>query len=75
MKGADLVDEELLKTAEAARMMGITKQTLDQWRYRGIGPRYLKVGSNVRYRPSDVLAWLTARERTATGDRPATAKA
>ncbi len=32
--------------------------TLTQWRYRGLGPKFLKVGRHVRYRREDVLAWL-----------------
>jgi hypothetical protein len=36
---------------------------LRQWRYLGIGPKYLKVGATVRYRTRDVEAWLEAQEQ------------
>lgn len=41
-----------------ARLGGIPARTLSQWRYLGRGPRYLKVGKYVRYRPEDIEAWL-----------------
>lgn len=39
-------------------------KTLDAWAYRGIGPKYVKVGKHRRYRPEDVQAWIG--ERTVT---------
>lgn len=44
---------------------GIPVRTLGQWRYLGKGPRWIKVGRHVRYRWSDVEAWLD--EQTAKG--------
>jgi hypothetical protein len=35
------------------------EKTLAEWRSRGIGPRYIKVGRDVRYRRSDLDAWIT----------------
>ena len=32
--------------------------TLRSWRYKGEGPPYIKVGRLIRYRLSDVEAWL-----------------
>ncbi len=43
--------------------------TLRNWRYQGIGPKYVKVGASVRYRRSDVVAWLDSR--TAGGNEAA----
>ncbi len=36
-------------------------QTLARWRHEGKGPAYMKSGSRIVYRGSDVLAWLDAR--------------
>lgn len=36
----------------------IPLKTLAQWRYRGVGPKYRKVGRYVRYDWADVHAWL-----------------
>lgn len=47
----------------ASYLGGIPVKTLIQWRYKGIGPKYLKVGKYVRYRWCDVDAWLVSQER------------
>lgn len=35
-------------------------QTLYSWRAHGSGPPARRVGKHLRYRPSDVVAWLDA---------------
>ena len=35
----------------------ISPRTLEQWRWQGRGPRYLKIGGRVVYRLSDVEAF------------------
>jgi predicted DNA-binding transcriptional regulator AlpA len=57
--------ERLLSTEEVAEVLGRPPRTLRQWRYLGVGPKYLKVGAAVRYRPSDIQTWLRAQEREA----------
>lgn len=49
-----------LTPAEAAEVLGVPPATLSQWRYRGQGPRYSKVGAVVRYARRDLDAWLAA---------------
>jgi len=36
---------------QVARILGVTYQTLANWRSKGMGPRYVKIGGQVRYRP------------------------
>jgi predicted DNA-binding transcriptional regulator AlpA len=50
---------ELLDDPALARLLDIPERTPGQWRYRGKGPRYIKVGRHVRYRRADVEAWLS----------------
>jgi len=57
-----------LTEAEVAERLAISPRTLQTWRYKGGGPRYLKVGSAVRYRPEDVAAWLERQTRANTAD-------
>jgi len=35
----------------------LSPRTLEQWRWRGVGPRYLKLGGRVVYRLDDVEAY------------------
>ena len=62
--GTDLLWNE----AQTADRLNLSPRTLQQWRYRGGGPRYLKIGSAVRYRPADVEVWLEQQTRTSTSD-------
>lgn len=48
-------------TADAAKLTGLAKSTLEKLRVAGTGPRYLKLGKVVRYRRADLDAWLDAR--------------
>jgi predicted DNA-binding transcriptional regulator AlpA len=58
MANDELVDA---KTLEAES--NIAEKTWANWRSQGIGPKYLKLRGHVRYRRSDVDAWLTSCER------------
>ena len=42
---------------EVADYLGVPLRTVDSWRYRGVGPRYVKVGRHVRYDWRDLEAW------------------
>lgn len=46
------------KPCEVAEYIGKPERTLTQWRYLGIGPRFIKVGRDVRYRWADVDRWI-----------------
>lgn len=52
---------DMLKTREAAEVLGIAKSTLEQWRCAqvDIQPKYYKYGRAVRYRYSDLLDFLS----------------
>jgi len=45
---------------QTAEYLGIKEQTLAFWATIGRGPRYVKVGRAVRYRLSDIEAYLKA---------------
>jgi predicted DNA-binding transcriptional regulator AlpA len=45
------VFEDLLNEHEVARMTGLSLSTLRCWRLLKLVPRFLKLGSSVRYRP------------------------
>jgi len=56
---------EFLTPKEAGQYLGgsepIATSTLARWRYTGSGPRFAKVGGLIRYKVSDLQAWLEAR--------------
>lgn len=51
-------EEKLLSAQEVAHLLAVPLSTLYGWRYKGTGPRAYRVGKHLRYRWSDVLAWL-----------------
>lgn len=54
-------DAELITADEAAARLGQKPQTLRNWRSMRKGPKYLKLGRLVYYRPADLTAWLATR--------------
>jgi excisionase family DNA binding protein len=58
----------LLRTEEAAQLLGFSPRALEAWRCRGGGPRYLRVGRSIRYRRSDLHAWAEARVYSSTAE-------
>jgi excisionase family DNA binding protein len=61
--------EPLLSTDEVSRVLVIPAGTLANWRWMGTGPRFLRVGRHVRYRRTDVEAWIDAQVHAAAADR------
>lgn len=52
---------ELLNEHDVARVTGLSVASVRRWRLFKQGPKYLKIGSAVRYRAEDVRAWLETR--------------
>ena len=52
---------ELKNTTEVAEWLGTKPGVLAQWRYRGVGPRFIKVGRSVMYDVADLEAWLASQ--------------
>jgi len=49
-----------LNQTHLAERWRISSRTLEQWRWQGRGPRYLKIGGRVVYRLSDIEAFESA---------------
>jgi predicted DNA-binding transcriptional regulator AlpA len=47
-------------TSELAGELELAENTLRVWRVQGRGPKFLKLGSRVVYRRSDIEEWLSA---------------
>ncbi len=50
--------EKYMTTAETAEILNLKEHTLRVWRTTGKGPRFVRIEGAVRYRPSDVQAYL-----------------
>lgn len=58
--------ESLLTDGDLEKAKIRSRSSLQKDRLKGTGPKYLKIGRLVRYRPADVQAWLAAREAQST---------
>ena len=61
-ESSDLLDEFGL-----ARRLKVARSTLQNWRYTGRGPRWIKLGRLIRYRMTDVDAFLLANTKGSVG--------
>jgi excisionase family DNA binding protein len=59
-----------VKDTEAAALLGLSVRTLRQWRLKGGGPEFLKLGSAVRYDLNALEAWAKSRARVNTSGDP-----
>lgn len=59
-------DDYLLSVDDLAGYLAVPPKTLYAWRSRGEGPPGFRVGRHVRYRWSDVQAWI--RQRIESGN-------
>jgi len=67
--GATQTETPLLNVRAAARRLGITPSTLDTWRSKGGGPKYIKLSTRcVRYRAEDLDAFVQERQARNTAD-------
>jgi hypothetical protein len=61
--------DQLLTEQEAGPQLRRTAQAMRDWRFRGGGPRYVKLGGRIYYRQSAITAFIEERELTPTDRR------
>ncbi|MBT3509302.1 MAG: helix-turn-helix domain-containing protein [Nitrospina sp.] len=60
---------ELLKEEDAAEFLGVSVRTLQGWRFKGGGPKFIKISHRaIRYRRKDLIEWIEGKVRTSTSD-------
>lgn len=62
---------ELLDTAAAAPRIGVSPGTLENWRYKGWGPKFIKshgLRGKVLYDPADIEAWKAENRFQSTSE-------
>lgn len=59
---------QLLSTKEAAKVLGISHRTLEDWRLKGGGPRFTTIGRLVRYRVDDLVRFIDGPSYGNTGE-------
>jgi predicted DNA-binding transcriptional regulator AlpA len=59
-----------LTVREAADYLRFAKSTLDNWRSKGRGPRFSKLGKKILYDVRDLDKWFDDNRRNSTSDQP-----
>jgi excisionase family DNA binding protein len=61
--------ELLLTTQQVSELVGLSKDTLNRLRLKGGGPPFVHMGRAVRYKLSEVYAWMeNQKSYTSTSD-------
>jgi hypothetical protein len=51
---------DLMTERQVSKQIQVSLAALRKWRVERRGPRFVKVGALVRYRPDDLTAWMEA---------------
>lgn len=62
-------DDDFLIASEAAAKLRMAKRTLDNYRWKGAGPKFRRHGGRIVYRQSDLLAWSEERAARLTAPK------
>ncbi|WP_082557043.1 AlpA family transcriptional regulator [Modestobacter sp. Leaf380] len=58
------MSQTVLSPSTLSECLDVSESTLRRWRALGEGPAFVRVGRQVRYRPSDVEEWLVDGARS-----------
>lgn len=61
----------LLNESQVAEHFGISVMTLRKFRSSGGGPKYVKIGASVRYKPADLEEYVDTNTRQTTSEASA----
>lgn len=54
----------MLKDTDVALALGVSVSTIRKWRIQKLGPKYLKIGASIRYRPQDIAEFILSCQKT-----------
>jgi hypothetical protein len=63
-----IFDEEGAGRHVGGEAKPISPRTFQRWRQQGLGPRFCRVGNQIRYRQRDLDEWLSGRVAQSTAD-------
>lgn len=64
--GENVKEPRQMKTEQAAAYLCLSPHTLNQWRYQGRGPLFVRLGRAIRYRREDLDEFLERSTRRST---------
>jgi predicted DNA-binding transcriptional regulator AlpA len=61
----------LLTQREVATLLKLSERTLERWRVAGTGPKFGRYGRSIRYRLTEIEAFIASRIVRSTSELPA----
>ncbi len=62
-------DDALLTEQQAATLLNVAPRTLQKWRIKGGGPRFVRMSRRcIRYWPKDIKEWAQNRIKSSTSE-------
>ena len=59
----------LLKENDAAEFLEVSARSLQGWRFKGGGPKFIKISHrSIRYRKKELIEWIDGKVRNSTSD-------
>lgn len=58
--------DHLLTVQDVAAVLRVSVSSLNKWRVAGCGPHFVRVGSRIRYRATDLAAYIARNTKTST---------
>ncbi len=55
--------ERLISPEGLASLLGVQVETLQLWRRRGLGPKWYRMGRQIRYSEAAALEWLRSQSQ------------
>ncbi len=59
----------LMNEDQAAQVLTVGTKTLQSWRVRGVGPRFIRIGRLVRYTMEELMRYIEEQTRQSTSER------
>lgn len=59
MSTVEQVTGELLNTEQVARLLNVGRRSVWRWSHSGRMPAPIRIGGAVRFRNSEILAWIS----------------
>lgn len=66
MTTPSITEDRLLDKAQTAEALGVSIWTVQKWVHHGGGPQYVKVGTRVKFRESELNRWVAERTHAST---------
>jgi predicted DNA-binding transcriptional regulator AlpA len=65
---ATQANNKFITTSEFARRINRQRNTIEQWRRRGDGPKFVRIGQSIFYDEAVVDEWISANTHASTAE-------